>query len=154
MILAKTRPGFTLMEVLITLTAASILMSMASVSAAGLRHQSEVRGSSYRYVAKHSLARAVAVRMGRTAQLRTDQAGRRVWIEVQRTGSTQRDTIGGVEYFDSRIGFSSSRTVLCFDGRGLAKTGGGCGAPDVTVVFSLAGRADTVRTSAIGRVIR
>jgi prepilin-type N-terminal cleavage/methylation domain-containing protein len=149
----QTRPGYTLVELMIAMAVVGILMSVAATSARALRHQSEVRSSTLRYIAKHARARAVAVRTGRTAELRVDTAGRRFWIEVQRT-ATERDTVGGVEYFDSRLGFRSNRTVLCFDARGLAKSGGTCQAPDVTVVFSLAGRADTVRTSVIGRVIR
>jgi prepilin-type N-terminal cleavage/methylation domain-containing protein len=152
--IVKRRPGFNLIELMITMLVLSILMSVATTSATALRHQAEVRGSANRYIAKHALARAVAVRMHRTSELRVDTAGRRIWIEVQQTTTTARDTIGGVDYFDSRLGFRSNRSTLCFDARGLAKSGGSCQTPDATVVFSLRGRADTVRTSAIGRVMR
>jgi prepilin-type N-terminal cleavage/methylation domain-containing protein len=151
--IVKRRPGFNLIELLITMLVLGILLTVATTSATALRHRAEVRGTANRYIAKHALARAVAVRLGRASELRVDTAGRRIWIEVPQTATTS-DTIGSVEYFDSRLGFRSNRSVLCFDARGLAKSGGSCQFPDATVVFSLNGRADTVRMSVTGRVIR
>jgi Tfp pilus assembly protein FimT len=131
----------------------SLMMSVTLTSARSFRHRAEVRGSADRYVAKHALARAVAVRSGRTTLLQVDTAGRRMWLEVQRT-ATARDTVGVMDYFDNRLTLRSDRAVLCFDGRGLAKSGGSCDAPNATVIFTLAGRADTVRVSAVGRIVR
>ena len=80
----KTRPGFTVLEMTVAMIVVSIMMSIAFTSARTLRHRAEVRGSADRYAAKHSLARAIAVRSGRTTVLRVDTVGRRVWVEVQR----------------------------------------------------------------------
>jgi prepilin-type N-terminal cleavage/methylation domain-containing protein len=147
------RLGFTMLELIIVLLLLGVFLSIAAPSASAMRHQYEVRGSSQRFAAKHGLARAVAVRMGRTAQLRVDTAGSRVWIEVLRS-PTVRDTVGPIDYFNPRLGFHSNRTRLCFDARGLAKTGGTCEAPGATVIFSLGGRADTVEVTPFGRVVR
>jgi prepilin-type N-terminal cleavage/methylation domain-containing protein len=147
------RRGFSLLELIIVLLLLGVFIGIAAPSASAMRYRYEVRGSSQRFAAKHSLARAVAVRTGRTAQLRVDTARSRVWIEVLRS-PTVRDTVGPVDYFDPRIGFQSNRTALCFDARGLARTGGGCETPSATVIFSLAGRADTVEVTPIGRVVR
>jgi prepilin-type N-terminal cleavage/methylation domain-containing protein len=148
------RQGFTLLETVLVLVLIGLLFAVALPSAMSMRHYSEVRGSSQRFAAKHSLARAVAVRMGRTAQLRIDAGGKRVWIEVVRS-PTVRDTVGPIERFPSGLGFSSDRTTLCFDARGLAKEAGfSCQQADAIVVFSLAGRADTVRITRLGRIDR
>jgi prepilin-type N-terminal cleavage/methylation domain-containing protein len=147
------RRGYSLFELMIVLLLVGVFISIAAPSASAMRHRYEVRGSSQRFAAKHSLARAVAVRTGRTAQLRVDTARSRVWIEVLRSPAA-RDTVGPVDYFDRRLRFQSNRTTLCFDARGLAKTGAGCEAPSATVIFSLAGRADTVEITPIGRVVR
>jgi prepilin-type N-terminal cleavage/methylation domain-containing protein len=147
------RQGYTLLELLMVLVILGLLLSVALPSVAAVRHQHEVRGSSQRFAAKHALARAVAIRMGRTAQLRVDASGKRVWVEVVRS-PTVRDTVGPVEQFDARLGFNSNRSVLCFDARGLARTGGSCDAPDATVVFKAGNRSDTVQTTVLGRVIR
>jgi len=149
----KQRPGFTLHELLISMLVMLVLMSVATSSVTALRHRMDARSAAYRYVAKHSLARAVAVRMGRTSQLRVDTIGKRIWVELERS-PTQRDTVGIVEYFEDGVKFRSTRTVLCFDARGMAKSGGNCESPDATVIFSLMGRADTIRTNGIGRIVR
>jgi hypothetical protein len=142
-----------MLELIIAMLVMLIVMSMAVTSVSALRHHSLVRGASDRYRAKHMLARSVAVRLGRTTRLRVETSARKVWIEVERS-ATKRDTIGDIEYLDSGIGFTSTRSILCFDARGLAKTTSPCEAADVTVAFSLAGRADTVRASTMGRIIR
>jgi prepilin-type N-terminal cleavage/methylation domain-containing protein len=151
--LVGPQPGFTLMELVICLVIALLMLTMATSSVVAVRHRMEARGSAYRYVAKHSLARGVAVRMGRTSRLQVDTVAKRMWVEVERS-ATRRDTVGVIEYLDNGVKFRSTRTVLCFDARGMAKSGGSCEAPDVMAIFSMVGRADTVRTSAIGRIIR
>jgi Tfp pilus assembly protein FimT len=149
-----TRQGMTLLEVLLVMLLLMIVMSIAVPSAQSWRRHAELTGASDRFRAKHALARATAVQLRRTTRLQIDPAGRKLWVEVDRT-ATSRDTVGAVDYFEGPVQIASNRNTLCFDARGLAKpAGGGCQAGDAQVVYSLSGRADTVRTSPLGRVLR
>lgn len=143
----RSRRAFSLIELLLVLGVMSIMLTVVTSSFWALRRNAEVRGGVDRFIARYSLARATAVRMGRTAQLRSDTAGQRIWVEVQGT------TIGGVTHFRD-VHFRTDRLVLCFDARGLATTGGTCESPAATVVFTHGGRADTLRTTLVGRVMR
>jgi len=49
---------------------------------------------------------------------------------------------------------TSSRALLCFDARGIATTVGSCEPGDAQVVFTDGTMADTVNTTALGKVLR
>jgi prepilin-type N-terminal cleavage/methylation domain-containing protein len=150
----KTRLGFTLLEVVVAMIILMIMASMAVPPVTAWRHHAEVRGASDQFRASVALARATAVRMGRSTRLVMHPATRRVWVEVERTPAA-RDTVGGIRHLSPGLVMSASRDTICFDARGLRKFGAACGTPDtVRISFSSAGRADTVRTDRIGRVIR
>jgi Tfp pilus assembly protein FimT len=109
------------------------------------------------FVVAHSLARSTAVRFARVAQLHVDPPGRRFWVDVDTSanGIGQRATMGYVRDVGATgLTMSSSRTLLCFDARGIASTNGSCQAGDATVIFSDGATADTVVTTALGKVLR
>ena len=145
----RVHDGFSLAEVLIAVLLMGVMLAVATKPLLSLRRNAHVRGAVDTYVAKHALARATAVRMGRLAQLRADPAGGRLWVEVQGA-----PVAGSMTYLQDGVRFSTDRTNLCFDARGLATTGGTCQSPAATVVFHHANRSDTVRTTLLGRVIR
>jgi hypothetical protein len=108
-------------------------------------------------VLTHSLTRSTAIRYGRVAQLHIDAPTRRFWIDVDTSanGIGQRATIAYVRDV-STIGLqmTSTRTLLCFDARGIASTLGSCEPGDAKVVFTDGPKADTVVTTALGKVLR
>ena len=84
-------------------------------------------------------------------------AGRRFWVDVDTSanGIGQRATIAYVrDVSASGLTMSSNRALLCFDARGIASTSGSCEPGDCKVVFSDGATADTVVTTALGKVLR
>jgi prepilin-type N-terminal cleavage/methylation domain-containing protein len=145
----KSRPAYTLAELMVALLIMAVFLGGTTKAVMGLRRNASVRGAVDQFTAVHSLARATAVRMGRTSQLRADPAARRMWVEVQGTAVQ-----GSTTYFEDGVRFSTDRTTLCFDPRGLAIETAGCDPPNATLVFSYSGRSDTLRTTTLGRIIR
>jgi prepilin-type N-terminal cleavage/methylation domain-containing protein len=149
--------GFSLLELTVVLLAFGAMMSIALPALSASRTRMSVRHAADEFRAAHALARSMAIRQGRVAALHIDGAGNRYWVEVDttlaRTGVT--DTIGVVRDFSNEgIAMTSTRSVLCFDSRGLATQTGACSPHDATVVFSRAAYADSVRISALGKVLR
>ncbi|HYT70068.1 MAG TPA: GspH/FimT family pseudopilin [Gemmatimonadales bacterium] len=153
--IARWERGFTMIELAIVLVIAGLIAGVAGPKLAdGLRQQS-VRAAADQFVLAHSLARSTALRYGRVAELRIDAAGTRFWVEVDTSGTGVRDTVGFVRNpADAGVKMTSTRTLLCFDARGLATTGGACQPGDATVVFASSSRAATVRVTTLGKVLR
>lgn len=123
------------------------------------KHQAKyaVRHAADEFVSLYQTARTVALRSGRVAQVRIDPDNDRFWVEVDtslaRIGIT--DTIGSVRHLsESKVTLSSTKTLLCFDGRGLATPVWDCPDADATLIFSRSVHADTVRTTLTGKVLR
>jgi Tfp pilus assembly protein FimT len=105
----------------------------------------------------HSLSRSTAIRYARVAQLHIDAAGSRFWVDVDTSadGSGQRATIAYVRDVNTTgLTMTSTRTLLCFDARGLPSTTGSCEPADAKVVFSDGAVADTILTTALGKILR
>ena len=147
--------GFTLTQLVIVLVMFSVMMLIAVPKLDGIFRERTVETAADRLVLAHSLARSTALRYGRVAQLHVDAANTRFWVDVDTTGAGQRAIIGGVQTVSSGgLTFTATRTLLCFDARGLATTRTGCAGGDDTVIFTLGSRADTVTITALGKVLR
>ena len=153
---ASRNAGFTVVELLIVLVMFGAMLAIAVPRLLETFKGAKTRSAVNQFVSTHSLARATAIRFGRVAELHIDAANARFWIEVdtsQAGGVT--DTVSTIhDVGDGQFVMTSDRTLVCFEGRGLATTAGGCEAGDVTVTFSLAGRTDTVTVSSLGKVLR
>ncbi len=153
---ASRSAGFTVIELLIVLVIFGALLAIAVPRLLESFKGAKTRSAVNQFVSAHGLARATAIRYGRVGELHIDAGNARFWIEVDTsqaggvtdTVSTIRDVGGG------QFVMTSDRTLVCFDGRGLATISGACEAGDVTVTFSLAGRTDTVTVSSLGKVLR
>jgi hypothetical protein len=109
------------------------------------------------FVLTHFLARSTALRFGRVAQLHIDTAGKRFWIDIDTSanGVGQRAIIANVrDVSGDGVLMTSTRALLCFDARGIAATSGSCESGDALVIFSNGATADTVATTALGKVLR
>ena len=146
--------GFTLIEMLIVLTVMGVILAVAMPSMATAFRQRATLGAVDRLAMAHGLARATAIRSGRVAELHIDAANTRFWVEVDTSGTGIRDTVGLMTDLAGQVTMTSTRSLLCFDSRGLTTTRGACEAGDALVSFSLEGRTDTLRTTVLGKVLR
>ncbi len=149
--------GYTIIEVATVLVILGTLGTTALPSFFSSQRQAKVRHATHEFLAAHSLARAVALRYGRVAEIHIDAAGGRFWVEVDTSldRSGAMDRIGTVSYMsDDGVTLTSTRAKLCFDARGLATPIVGCTPGDAQLVFSSGEYADTVITTELGTVLR
>ena len=151
------RRGFTMIETIMVVAIVAVVAATGGpkLSEALQRRTSTSAGD--QFVLTHSLSRSTAIRYGRVAQLHIDPAGRRFWVDVDTSagGIGQRATIGYVrDMSGSGLAMTSTRTLLCFDAQGLASTSGSCQPGNSEVIFSGGATADTIATTALGKVLR
>lgn len=155
--LGSQRSGVTVVELLMVLSVIGIVAAMGGPKVSSLMLRRTTASAADQFVQTHSLTRSTALRYGRVAQLHVDAAQKRFWIDVDTSanGVGQRATIGEVRDVNvNGLQMASTRTLLCFDARGIASTLGSCQAGDAKVVFSDGPMADTVNTTALGKVLR
>lgn len=151
------RSGFTLIESLLVLTVIAILASIAGPKLSAALQSRAAASAADQFVLTHSLARATALRFGRVAQLHIDASGRRFWVDVDTSanGVGQRATVANIRYMsEAGLLMTSTRSLLCFDARGIASTSGSCEPGDAQLVFSDGTTADTITTTILGKVLR
>ena len=116
--------GFTLIEMLIVTTIMGFLAAVLMPNMVTAFRQRATSGSVDRLMIAHGLTRATAIRFGRVAELHIDAANKRFWVEVDTSGTGVRDTVGLVNQLDAALTVTSTRSLLCFDARGLATARG------------------------------
>lgn len=151
--------GFTLIELLIVITIIGALTAIGLPQMVKMFQGRAVPNAADQFVATHGFARATAIRWGRLAELHIDAGNNRYWVEIDTSGTGNRMKPGGYRYVTDNVGMTSNRSLVCFDQRGLpsARTttaGLSCQAPNLTAIFSLGTRVDTVQTTALGKVLR
>lgn len=149
-----TKNGFTILELLIVVTIMGVLVAILLPSMATAFRQRATSGAVDQMTMAHALTVATAVQFGRVAELHIDAANKRYWVEVDTSGTGIRDTVGTLRLLNDALTVTSTRSVLCFDARGLATTRGACEAGNVIVTFSTNGRSDSLVTTVLGKVIR
>ena len=155
--LETQRRGFTVIETLMVLTLMAIVAATGGPRLSAALHRRTTSSAADQFVVTHSLSRSTALRYGRVAQLHIDASARRYWIDVDTSanGIGQRATIANVrDVSGSGLTMTSTRTLLCFDARGIASTSGSCEAGDAKVIFADGATADTVTTTILGKVLR
>ena len=144
-----------MIELAIVLVIAGLLTAMAAPRVAAAFRQRSVSSAGDQFVLAHSLARSTALRYGRVSELHVNAAAASFWVEVDTSGTGVRDTVGFVHSLaEAGVNMSSTRTLLCFDARGLATTSSTCQAGDATVAFTSSHSVDTVRVTTLGKVLR
>ena len=146
------RRGFTLVELVVVLAIAALLVA-SSVSAVSGRLSNSEATAADAFRTALALTRATAVNQGRVAELHIDPEASRFWVEV-------RDEAGSGAlvkefYVSEAVRFTSDRSLVCFDARGLAVTGAGCEPGNLVATFSLGSDlSDTVRTTLVGGIMK
>lgn len=151
------RRGFTLLEIIIVMGLLAIVAGMGAPRLSAALRKRTTQTAADQFVTAHSLARATAVRYGRVAQLHIDAPTKRFWVDVDTsaTGAGQRATIWYMRNLTQPgLVMSSSRTLLCFDARGLPLVLGACQSGDAQIIFTALEKADTVTTAALGKILR
>jgi prepilin-type N-terminal cleavage/methylation domain-containing protein len=151
------RRGFTMIESLIVLTIIAIVAAIGGPKLSAALQRRTSSSAADQFVATHSLARSTALRFARVAQLHIDAPGKRFWVDVDTSanGIGQRATIANVRDVTAPgLSMASNRTLLCFDARGIASTAGSCQTGDAQVIFAEGATADTIATTALGKVLR
>ena len=151
------RRGFTLLEVIIVLAMLAVVAAMGAPRLSAALRRRTTQKAIDQFATAQSLARATAIRYGRVAQLHIDPSTTRFWVDVDTsaTGAGQRATIWYVRNLaQAGLVMTSNRSLLCFDPRGLPLVSGACESGDATVIFTALDRADTLRTAALGKILR
>jgi Tfp pilus assembly protein FimT len=147
-----------LIELLFVVIIVLVITSIAAPQIADLRGGMAARGARDDFLSAHNLAKAMAVRSNRVAQLRIRTDTAMFWVQVDTTlaGSGSMDTIGTVfRLADANVVIQSDRSVLCFDARGIASSVPPCDATQsALVVFTHENDADTVRRTVAGIIPR
>ncbi|MGD8869267.1 MAG: hypothetical protein PVI01_16725 [Gemmatimonadales bacterium] len=154
-----SRLGITLLELVMVMLVVAILFGLTLPVLSALAGRFKVGSARDVFINTYARARVAAVQFGREGRLliRADQG--LFWVEVDTgvPGAVAADTIGHVVDVRREYGgvtMYSPRQRLCFDGRGLAYSGGTCEPHNAIIVFSRLDRADTVELSLGGTVVR
>jgi prepilin-type N-terminal cleavage/methylation domain-containing protein len=154
-IAGSNRAGFSLAEQLVVVTIIGLLAVIAAPSFSDALHSRAASAASDQFVMAHGLARSTALRYGRVSELHIDPVTARFWIEIDTSGLGQRGLVTHIrEIDDNGLTMTSNRTLLCFDPHGLSSTTGNCQPGDALLIFTSADKVDTVRTTALGKVLR
>ncbi|HEX8393288.1 MAG TPA: GspH/FimT family pseudopilin [Longimicrobium sp.] len=147
-----SRAGMTLTELMITLIVAAVILATAVPKLTSFVRQFTQRSATSQLVGDLTLARAQAVRVGRTVQLTlvdtssyrvsytgttADTLVKKVTIEGSRRGVTLKPLSGGYP------------ATVSFDSRGMRRTGSAS-----ALMVVRAGGTDTISISWVGRVYR
>jgi prepilin-type N-terminal cleavage/methylation domain-containing protein len=149
------RAGFSLAEQLVVVTIVGLLAVIAAPSFSDALHSRAASAASDQFVMAHGLARSTALRYGRVSELHIDPNAARFWIEIDTSGLGQKGLVTHARTVDDNgLTMTSNRRLLCFDPHGLSSTAGNCEPGDALLIFTSADKVDTVRTTALGKVLR
>jgi prepilin-type N-terminal cleavage/methylation domain-containing protein len=152
-----SRRGFTLLEIVITMSLLAVIAAMGAPRLSAALRRRTTQTAVDQFATGHALARTTAIRYGRVAQLHIDAAAKRFWVDVDTsgTGVGQRATVWYVHDLSSPgLVMTSNRSLLCFDARGMPSTTAPCEAADAQVIFRALDKADTLTTASLGKILR
>lgn len=154
-IAGRSRAGFSLSEQLVVVTIIGLLTVIAAPSFSDALHKRATSAASDQFVMAHGLARSTALRYGRVSQLHIDAPAAKFWVDVDTSGKGERALVTYAHTVNhGGLTMTSNRALLCFDPRGLSSTTGSCESGDAQLIFSSADKVDTVRITALGKILR
>ena len=152
------RGGFTLPELVTTLLVFGGFAGMVGPRIADGWDQFAVRGAADQFISAHQKARTAAVRFGAVAELHIDASTDRFWVQIDTTasGSGVMDTIGVVvDLSEDQVDLRATRSLLCFDPRGLIAAAAGCPTTgSLAIEFSRGSSSDTLIVTASGLLFK
>ncbi len=149
--------GFTIMEALIGVSVVGLLAGM-TFSRTDTWDRFATKGAADQFTSAHQKARTAAVRFGDVAELHIDASGDRFWVQIDTTadGTGVMDTIGAVVNLrENGVDLRATRSLLCFDPRGLIAGRAGCPTTgSLGIVFSRGSSSDTLAVTASGLLFK
>jgi prepilin-type N-terminal cleavage/methylation domain-containing protein len=149
--------GVTVIELIMVLSVTGIVAAIGGPKVSAVLQRRTTASVADQFAMTHALTRSTALRFGRVAQLHIDAPGKRFWVDVDTSanGIGQRATIAYVrDVSGNGLQMTSTRTLLCFDARGIASTLGTCEPGDAMVIFTDGTMRDSVATTALGKALR
>src|SRR5205807_4630589 len=125
----SNRRGFTMIEMVMVLGLIGIVAAIGAPRIGAALQRRTTASAADQFALTHSLSRSTAIRYARVAQLHIDAAGNRFWVDVDTSAnaSGERATIAYVrDVSTTGLTMTSTRSLLCFDARGLPSTTGSC----------------------------
>jgi prepilin-type N-terminal cleavage/methylation domain-containing protein len=152
-----TQKGVSLLEIIVVMVIASVIVGMGAPKVSGALRQRSVTSAADQFLLAHSFARSTGIRYGRVAQLHIDASTARAWVDVDTSANRvgQRATISSVRRLSSNgVTMSSNRSIVCFDARGVATTGGVCEAGNLAITFTDVDKSASVTSTVLGKIVR
>lgn len=138
--------GFTILEVVVATVFTVVTLAWGFRSAAAVRDRALLAGAVREFASLYQNARMAAVLSGRRVRIEFAVDSAVAWMQLE-TGDSVIGTAGGRRWGGVRVAASQSQI-------GFSATGLGLGAANASIVFSRAGRLDTLVTSRLGRLRR
>ena len=149
--------GFTLAEVTIGVSIIGLLAGI-TYRQTDAWDRIATRGAADQFISAHQKARTAAVRFGAVAELHIDASTDRFWVQIDTTssGSGVMDTIGSVvDLSEHHVDLRATRSLLCFDPRGLIAAAAGCPSTgSLAIGLSRGSSSDTLNVTASGLLFR
>ncbi len=151
------RNGYTLTELMVVIVLAVTALSIAGPPMFSAHRRSVGQNTVTEFRAIQATARQLARQYGRVTELHMNPARNEYWIAADTTSAGLPRNRALPRMYGRALPsgyYTTDRTLLCYDGRGLPTTEGACEPPSATVVFVLPQRTDTVKISPLGAVLR
>jgi len=148
---SRARRGFTLLEVVVVLSIAAVVLTIATLAFTGYFQRSAARRAAQLFAQDLTVARAYAVRSQQRVVIRFYESSRWYQLEAPASATEVARRRFGV---DADIGLSAltldtAGDSIVFDGRGLAEFSGGSGGVG-TATFSSGSATYTVSFNGMG----
>ena len=147
-----------MMEMLAILLVLGVFAGTGLPRVRGAWEQFAVKGAADQFISAHQKARTAAVRFGAVAELHIDASTDRFWVQIDTTvsGSGVMDTIGQVvDLSEDEVDLRATRSLVCFDPRGLIASAAGCPTTGSLVIgFSRGSSSDTLVATASGLLFK
>lgn len=143
--------GFTLVEVLMVIVIIGAVLAITLPSFRTSTVKSAVRGAADAISSLHAVARAAAIRRGRTADLVLPSGSNVAVVVAAKVSGSGLDTIGAVTDLAKRFGVTvtSSKDTVAFSPRGIGNIGS-----TITIILSKSTFAETLTVAPGGRLKR
>jgi prepilin-type N-terminal cleavage/methylation domain-containing protein len=151
----KDNLGFTLVELIMVLIIGAATMAIATPPIARAFRNTATQSAADEFVTTHALAKSAAIRFGRTAELHIDTSKGEFFVKVDTADTGNSVRISLIKDMSKyRVEMTSTRSVICFDARGLPTSRGTCEAADATLTFTAGDDYEELSITALGRILR